>query len=158
MAAQLDHGDGDLPINHEINVTPFIDVILVLLIIFMVAAPLATVQVPVELPASTATPTPAPDKPVFISIQADKTLSLGDERIPESGLTAALKAATQGHTDQRIFLRADKSIDYGTLMEVMNQMRAAGYLKVALVGLEALPSPNSVREETGAKSSGTATP
>jgi biopolymer transport protein ExbD len=144
MAAQLEHGDsGDLPINHDINVTPFIDVILVLLIIFMVAAPLATVQVPVELPASTATPIPAADKPVFISVQADKSLSLGDDLVPQGGLATALKAATQGDTEQRIFLRADKAIDYGTLMDVMNQMRAAGYLKVALVGLDSVPPTQS---------------
>lgn len=139
MAAHLDSGGDDLHESHEINVTPFIDVMLVLLIIFMVAAPLATVQVPVELPASSAAPTPPPDKPIFLTIQADRTLSLGDDAIPAEGLAQALQTASQGNTDQRIFLRADKAIEYGTLMEVMDRLRTAGYLKVALVGLETFP-------------------
>lgn len=162
MAAHLDPGGEELPINHEINVTPFIDVMLVLLIIFMVAAPLATVSVPVELPASTAKPAPNPDKPVFITVQADKTLNLGDTPVPDGGLADALKAATSNDTEKRIFLRADKTVDYGTLMDVMNKMRAAGYLKVALVGLEALPtdegSSAAGTPASGAGSNGSATP
>jgi biopolymer transport protein ExbD len=112
---------------------------LVLLIIFMVAAPLSTVDVKVDLPASTATPQPRPDKPVYFSVKSDLTLSLGNEDVPREGVAAALAKATQGNKDARIFLRADKSVDYGDLMEVMNLLRTAGYLKIALVGLEALP-------------------
>ena len=138
MAAKLGGRarDDDLELNHEINVTPFIDVILVLLIIFMVAAPLATVDVAVDLPVSTAQPQPRPDKPVFLTVKSDLTLDLGEAQIVREGLTAALEAATQGDHEQRIFLRADKAVSYGDLMDVMNALRTAGYLKVALVGLE----------------------
>lgn len=143
MGARLGSGgsDDDLTETHEINVTPFIDVVLVLLIIFMVAAPLATVDVPVDLPASTAMPTPRPDKPLFLTIQADKTLSLGETSTTKEALGAALDAATHGDKSQRVFLRADKTVDYGELTEVMNSLRGAGYLKIGLVGLEAAPSP-----------------
>ncbi|HYG87134.1 MAG TPA: TonB system transport protein ExbD [Azospirillum sp.] len=141
MAVRLDHGEGDLAENHEINVTPFIDVMLVLLIIFMVAAPLATVDVPVDLPASTAAPQPRPDKPLFLTIRADLSLALGDSPVEREMLQAALDGATGGAKDSRVFLRADKTVDYGDLMQVMNGLRAAGYLKVALVGLDGGTSP-----------------
>jgi biopolymer transport protein ExbD len=137
MAVRLDHGADDLAEVHEINVTPFIDVMLVLLIIFMVAAPLATVDVKVDLPVSTAEPQPRPDKPLFLTIKEDRSLALGDDAIPEEGLGPALDAASGNDKDQRIFLRADKQVDYGMLMEIMNKLRGAGYLKVALVGLDA---------------------
>jgi len=142
MGARLGSGnEDDLTETHEINVTPFIDVVLVLLIIFMVAAPLATVDVPVDLPASTATPAPRPDKPLFLTIQADKTLSLGETATTKEALGAALDAATNGDKTQRVFLRADKTVDYGALTEVMNSLRGAGYLKIGLVGLESAPTP-----------------
>ena len=136
MAVQLRHARDDLSVSHEINVTPFIDVVLVLLIIFMVAAPLATVDVAVDLPASTATPQPRPDKPIFLSIKADHSLALGNDVIDPKALPRALDKASGGDKGQRIFLQADRSVDYGQLMAVMNELRAAGYLKVALVGLE----------------------
>ncbi len=136
MAVRLDHGGEELLETHEINVTPFIDVILVLLIIFMVAAPLATVDVPIDLPTSTATPQPRPDKPLFLSVKADLGLVLGDTPTTRDALPAALEAATHGDREQRVFLRADKTVDYGDLMSVMNALRGAGYLKIALVGLE----------------------
>lgn len=132
--------DGDdLDENHEINVTPFIDVMLVLLIIFMVAAPLSTVDVAVDLPGSTAAPGARPDKPVYLTIRPDLSLALGNEAVPREGLAAALEAATAGDREQRIFLRADKTVSYGDLTDVMNGLRGAGYLKIALVGLEAAP-------------------
>jgi len=141
MSVRLDHGEDSLSEVHEINVTPFIDVMLVLLIIFMVAAPLATVDIAVNLPASTAEPLPRPDKPVFLTVKRDLTLALGDQAIPHDALASVLTAATKGEKDARIFLRADRSVAYGDLMEVMNLMRKAGFLKVALVGLEKPPPP-----------------
>jgi biopolymer transport protein ExbD len=137
VAVRLDHGEDEIAEAHEINVTPFIDVMLVLLIIFMVAAPLATVDVPVDLPSSTATPQPRPQKPIFLTVKADHTLTLGDAPVAQAALGAALDAASGGDKDDRIFLRADKAVEYGELMGVMNALRAAGYLKLALVGLEA---------------------
>jgi biopolymer transport protein ExbD len=136
MAVRLDHGKDELDEVHEINVTPFIDVMLVLLIIFMIAAPLATVDIAVNLPAANAEPQPRPDKPVFLTVKPDLTLSLDEAQIPRETLSAALDGATKGDKDKRIFLRADKTVPYGDLMEVMNLLRAAGFLKVALVGLE----------------------
>jgi len=141
MSVRLDHGEDSLSEVHEINVTPFIDVMLVLLIIFMVAAPLATVDIAVNLPASTAEPQPRPDKPVFLTVKGDLTLAHGDQAIPRDTLASVLTTATKGEKDARIFLRADRSVAYGDLMEVMNLMRKAGFLKVALVGLEKPPPP-----------------
>ena len=129
-------GGDDLEVLHEINVTPFIDVMLVLLIIFMVAAPLATVDIGVNLPASTAPEQPRPDKPVFVTIKPDQTIAVGETIVEHEALPSALDTATNNHRDETIFVRADKSLSYGELMEVMNIMRDAGYLKLALVGLE----------------------
>jgi len=136
MAIHLDHGIDELTELHDINVTPFIDVMLVLLIIFMVVAPLATVDVPVDLPALTVQPRQRLDRPVYLTIKADLSLAIGDEPIGSSSLAAALDAATSANKDERIFLRADRSVPYGAVMQVMNDLRAANYLKVALVGLE----------------------
>ena len=130
-------GGDDFPTeNHEINVTPFIDVMLVLLIIFMVAAPLATVNVPVDLPASNAPPTPKKEEPIVLSVAGDLSLALGDKNVSMEQLGSVLDAVTDNDHEQRIFLRADKSVAYGEVMDVMNGLRDAGYLKVALVGLE----------------------
>ena len=131
--------EGDFAETHEINVTPFIDVMLVLLIIFMVAAPLATVDVPVDLPASTAQSPQKPDEPLYLTVQKDLTLSVGETPTPREALAAALDATTGGNRETRIFLRADQAVPYGEVMAAMNLLRAAGYLKVALVGLDAAP-------------------
>lgn len=136
MAIRLDHGTDELTEVHDINVTPFIDVILVLLIIFMVAAPLATVDVPVNLPSANVQPKEHKDKPVYLTVKADLRLAVGDTIVSRGDLTAALDTATGGNRDQRIFLRADRSVPYGDVMAVMNDLRAARYLKIALVGLE----------------------
>ena len=137
MSVRLDHGDETLSEIHEINVTPFIDVILVLLIIFMIAAPLATVDISVNLPAANAEPSPRPDKPLFLTLKADLSVTLGNDAVGRSALAAALDQATGGDKQQRVFLRADKTVPYGDLMTLMNELRSAGYLHVALVGLEA---------------------
>jgi biopolymer transport protein ExbD len=136
MAMRMAREEDDLAETHEINVTPFIDVMLVLLIIFMVAAPLATVDVAVDLPASTAQAQPRPDKPIFLTVKPDLSLALGDDAVSREGLGPALEAATAGNHDERIFLRADKAVSYGDLMVVMNALRSTGYLKIALVGLQ----------------------
>ena len=136
MAARIDEGGEDGDELHEINVTPFIDVMLVLLIIFMVAAPLSTVDVAVDLPVSTAKPQPRPDQPLFLTIKADLSLAIGNDPIPKGKFAQAIDAATETDRRKRIFLRADKAVPYGELMVVMNLLRAGGYLKLALVGLE----------------------
>ncbi|MFO1133713.1 MAG: TonB system transport protein ExbD [Rhodoblastus sp.] len=134
-----DADSDDLAESHEINVTPFIDVILVLLIIFMVAAPLSTVDLPVDLPTSSATPQKRPDKPTYVTISGDLAVSLGEAPVKRVDLVAALDAqpSEQGK-DRRIFLRADRGVPYGEMMDVLERLRKGGYLKVALVALEAV--------------------
>ena len=139
MAAKLAGGGRskfNIEQNSEINVTPFVDVMLVLLIIFMVAAPLATVDVAVDLPSSTAPPQQRPPKPVYVTLKADGSLAIGDNPVARDALPGALAAATGGDKDERIFMRGDKVVPYGAVMELMNDLRNAGYLKVALVGME----------------------
>ena len=121
---------------HEINVTPFIDVMLVLLIIFMVAAPLATVDVRVNLPASSSAPQPRPEKPVYLSIKADNQLFIGNDAVTAETLVQVLTQQTDGKKDTTIFFQADKTVDYETLMSVMDKLREAGYLKIGLMGME----------------------
>jgi biopolymer transport protein ExbD len=143
MGAKLGGGGGgggdDNNLNEmsEINVTPFIDVILVLLIIFMIAAPLATVDISVDLPSASAEPNPRPDKPLFLTLKSDLSLALDNDVVPRPALSSSLDKATSGDKQQRVFLRADKTVAYGELMLLMNELRSAGYLHVALVGLEA---------------------
>ena len=120
----------------EINVTPFIDVMLVLLIIFMVAAPLSTVDVAVDLPASNAEKQNKPDKLVFLTVKNDLSLVIDNEPVDRTGLQAALDLRSEKDRERRIFLRADRTVPYGEIMNVMNLLRDAGYLKIALVGLE----------------------
>ncbi|MDF0542917.1 TonB system transport protein ExbD [Sphingobium sp. H39-3-25] len=135
MGMRIQHSEEGISETHEINVTPFIDVMLVLLVIFMVTAPLTTVDIPVNLPAATAKPKPPEDKPVFLTLQADLTIAVGEARVSKSRLADALNGATNGNRNAQIFLRADKTVNYDKLMDLLNALRAAGYLKVALVGL-----------------------
>lgn len=136
MAGRMTDDEGELS---EINVTPFIDVMLVLLIVFMVAAPLSTVDVPVNLPASSAPVAERPAEPVWLTVSADRVVHLGDASVDIGSLAIALDALTGDLRETPVFLRADQSLDYGALMEVLDALRAGGYLKVALVGLEATP-------------------
>jgi biopolymer transport protein ExbD len=151
MAGSLKARDNsdELEVNHEINVTPFIDVMLVLLIIFMVAAPLSTVDVAVDLPASNAAPQPRPNEPIFLTVKEDLSLAFGNDPVTREALKAALDGKTQGKTEERVFVRADRSVDYGDLMEVMNLLRSAGYLKIGLVGLETVPTPATAPPQAG---------
>ncbi|EMR13203.1 biopolymer transport protein ExbD/TolR [Methylophaga lonarensis MPL] len=126
----------DLTETHEINVTPFIDVMLVLLIIFMVAAPLATASIPIDLPTTSVQPPSVEQQPVFLSVEADMTLTLNDdERITLDDLQQQFERLVPDQ-DTRIFLRADKSLSYEELMKVITALGNAGYVKIALVGLE----------------------
>ena len=124
----------------EINVTPFIDVMLVLLVVFMIAAPLSTVDVPVNLPASSAAPTDRPDDPLWLTLTVQGQLLLGGDPVDEAGLLAALDRASAGNRAAPVFLRADQSMPYGRLMGVLDALRSGGYLQVALVGLEGAAS------------------
>jgi|TARA_R110001592_G_scaffold13740_2_gene62822 TonB system transport protein ExbD (group 1) len=124
--------------NAEMNITPFVDVMLVLLIIFMVAAPLATVEVPVDLPSNAAAPSAPPADPVYVSVQADGLLFVQEQEVVLADLPALVQGVTSGQQDTRLFLRGDQAVDYGTLMRVMNTLQKAGYTRISLVASEEL--------------------
>ncbi len=138
MAAKLSGGGGGRHVeaNSDINVTPFVDIMLVLLIIFMVAAPLATVSVEVKLPRAVAPPQANPPKPVFISIQTDGNVYIGDGRTSVESMGDELKRLVGGRNpeEERIFIRADQKTRYGDFMQVMNALQDNGFYSVALVG------------------------
>ena len=134
-----DLDDDDFGETHEINVTPFIDVMLVLLIIFMIAAPLSTVDLPVDLPTSTAVPQKKPDKPTYVTIKSDLAVAIGETPVKRVDLVRTLDAAAGEGKEQRIFLRADRGVPYGELMDVLERLRAGGYGHIALVALEGVP-------------------
>ena len=119
----------------DINVTPFVDVMLVLLIVFMVSAPLLTVGVPLDLPQSQAKSLDQDSKPLTVSVNVKGQVFLQDSEIKIDELVANLKAVTdaRGGADERIYVRGDKKVDYGTMMQVMGRLSAAGYHRVALV-------------------------
>ncbi|MGP9811449.1 TonB system transport protein ExbD [Rhodopseudomonas sp. NSM] len=142
MAVSLNDSDGlddDFDETHEINVTPFIDVMLVLLIIFMVAAPLSTVDLPVSLPTSTATPQKRPDKPTYVSIKPDLAVAIGEEQVKRVDLVRTLDGMPDMTKDRFIFVRADRAVPYGELMDVLEMLRTGGYAKIKLVALEGVP-------------------
>ena len=132
-------GSGSGP-KADMNVVPLIDILLVLLIIFMVAAPLSTVDVPVDLPTSTATPQKKPDKPTYVSIKSDLTLAIGENPVKRAELIGSLDGMSEMSKDKYVFLRADRAVPYGELMGVMEILRAGGYSRVKLVALEAAPA------------------
>jgi biopolymer transport protein ExbD len=139
VGSDIDDGD-DFGETHEINVTPFIDVMLVLLIIFMVAAPLSTVDLPIDLPSSTATPQKKPDKPTYVSIKPDLAIAIGETMVKRVDLVRSLDEMSDANKDRYIFLRADRAVPYGDLMDVLELLRAGGYTKIKLVALEAIPN------------------
>ena len=151
MAIRLDHGEDELSEVHEINVTPFIDVMLVLLIIFMVAAPLSTVDLPVNLPSSTATPQKKPDKPTYVSIKPDLSVAIGENFVKRVDLVKTLDTTPNMTKESFIFLRADRAVPYGDLMDVLEILRAGGYTKIKLVALEGVPDAQSVPAASNAK-------
>jgi biopolymer transport protein ExbD len=139
MNVRLDQAEDAPHELHEINVVPFIDVMLVLLIIFMVAAPLATVDIGVNLPAASAEPQSRSDEPLYLTVKPDLSLALGNDAVSRQRVPDMLDAGTKGDKNRPISLRADKTVPYGELMEVMNLLRAAGSLKLTLVALEKVP-------------------
>jgi biopolymer transport protein ExbD len=145
MAVAISEGsdDGDdFDETHDINVTPFIDVILVLLIIFMVAAPLSTVDLPIDLPTSTATPQKKPDKPTYVSIKADLAVAIGENVVKRVDLVRLLESS-DGNKDRFIFLRADRAVPYGEMMNILELLRGGGFNKIKLVALEGTPEAAS---------------
>lgn len=123
----------DKKIFAEINVTPFVDVMLVLLVVFMITAPLLTMGVPLDLPQSKAGALGEKQEPLLVSIDKKGDIYLQTTKVPEKFLTARLKAVTKGHKDARIFIRADKALDYGAVMRVLGMLRASGFERVALI-------------------------
>ena len=139
MGAQLSGGGGgrySVKQNSEINVTPFVDVMLVLLIIFMVAAPLASVSIKVALPTAVAKPSSSPPKPIYLTIRKDGSLFLGDSSVELDSLADDLKKAvgTRDPARERIYIRADKDTQYGDFLGLMNKLQDNGFYSVALVG------------------------
>jgi biopolymer transport protein ExbD len=143
MAAKLAGAAGDprfhIEQNSEINVTPFVDVMLVLLIIFMVAAPLASVSVKLDLPPAMTVPTTTPPQPVYISIQKNGKYYIGDYKTELDTLPGDLSKLLKGKRDptkERIYIRADKDTQYGAFMDIMVVLQDNGYYSVALIGLD----------------------
>ncbi len=139
MAAKIGGGGGgkyQIEQNSEINVTPFVDVMLVLLIIFMVAAPLATVSIEVSLPTAVAPPAPNPPTPVYISLQPNGNVYIGDGRtsVDQMGEDLRRLIGRRNPEEERIFIRADRGVRYGDFMQVMNALQDNGFYSVALVG------------------------
>jgi biopolymer transport protein ExbD len=151
VLGEIHEDDDDDEEAHDINVTPFIDVMLVLLIIFMVAAPLSTVDLPVDLPSSTAIPQKKPDKPTYVTIKSDLAVAVGETLVKRVDLVRSLDAMADQGKDRRIFLRADRGVPYGELMDVLERLRIGGYAKIALVALEGIPDDPTLAAPADAK-------
>jgi len=126
----------------DINVAPFVDVMLVLVIIFMVAAPLLNIGVAVDLPKATVKPLNENRDPLVISIDKNGNIFLQEAEVPEEALVPRLKAVSQANADLRIFVRGDRDINYGRIMQVMGMVSQAGFAKVALIAEAPLPGEN----------------
>jgi len=139
MAGQMVNGSrigrqrGRYSAMSDINVTPFVDVMLVLLVVFMITAPLLTVGVPIDLPKASATRLPGSEEPLTVSINDRGEIFLQETLVKREELVARLLAISENLTARRIFVRGDRLVDYGTVMEVMGSLNAAGFSKVALV-------------------------
>ena len=120
----------------EINVTPFVDVMLVLLIVFMITAPLLTVGVPIDLPETQAKQMEGDSQPITVSIGPDGKIFLQEEEVDAEKLVSTLQAIAQNGLNERVFVRGDKNADYGTIMKVMGRLNSAGYKRIGLVTLE----------------------
>ena len=120
----------------EINVTPFVDVMLVLLIVFMVTAPLLSAGVPVNLPEANAKPLAISKEPVSVTIDADGRVFIKETEVPLDELVSKLSAAVDGNLDQRIYIRGDRAVSYGTIMRVMGDINGAGFRNIGLVSLK----------------------
>lgn len=131
----------------EINVTPFVDVMLVLLIVFMVTAPLLTVGVPVDLPKTKAQPLSQDREPLTISVRRDGSIYLQNARVAEDDLVPRLTAIAANGYDQRVFVRGDKAVDYGRVMQVMALVSAAGFTHIGLVTDVARTNPENDRRK-----------
>ena len=128
-----DEADGDFTPVAEINVTPLVDVMLVLLIVFMIAAPLMTVGVPLQLPKSAAAKVAEPKEPIVLSIDKDGKVFLAEEELTEASILPRLKSLAMQDPEQVVLVRGDKEIRYGRLMEVMGQVSTAGFPRVSLI-------------------------
>ena len=117
----------------DINVTPMVDVMLVLLIIFMVAAPLLTSGVPIDLPQTTAKAMSIESKPITVTVRPDGTTFLGEDQIDPATLLASVNAAAEGNLEQRLYIRGDATADYGLIMDVMGTLSGAGYAHIGLI-------------------------
>ena len=145
MAVKLSSGGSskyDLRQNSDINVTPFVDVMLVLLIVFMVTAPLLTVGVPVDLPKTKAPALGQDREPLSITVMRDGTIFLQKEKVPEAALVDKLTAIASNGYNQRIFVRGDTRANYGKVMEVMGLLAASGFTHIGLVTDVVKPKPN----------------
>lgn len=152
MGARLGQNDGDdLAEIAEINVTPFIDVMLVLLIIFMVAAPLSTVDIPVELPVAVADAPERSSDPVFVTVKEDLAIAVGETIVSLDMLPIEIGILTRMNREERIFIRADKSVPYGEVVNVMNALKRDGYVKIGLVGLDETAAPPDTAPSQGAQ-------
>ena len=139
MAATLSNGNGKGRLGSryrpmsEINVTPLVDVMLVLLVVFMVTAPLLTVGVPVDLPQTQAPPINEPKEPTVITVNKEGEIFIQDNSVPIDTLVARLQAITNSNPDALLYVRGDKDINYGKVLEVMSLISSAGFHKVSLV-------------------------